>query len=72
MINNGSSVTQSVGGNTVFWDTSSAGNSAITNNGGTVVGGGGGVTIFFNSSTAAGATITLHRRTRRSWSFHSV
>jgi autotransporter-associated beta strand protein len=50
----------SFGGTTVFWDTSSAGNSAITNNGGTIVGGGGGVTLFVDSATAGAATVTCN------------
>src|SRR4029450_5081345 len=54
--NNGAII--SVGGETAFFDMSTAGSATITNNGGTVSGAGGGFTRFFNMSTAGSATIT--------------
>jgi hypothetical protein len=61
--NNGGTVFGAGGGNTQFFDTSTAGSGTFTNNGVTFSGAGGGVTAFFGTDathfpTAGSATIT--------------
>src|SRR5437773_7156483 len=56
--NNGGAVSGTNGGETLFFNTSTADHATITNNGGTVSGTNGGVTEFVNTSTADHASIT--------------
>ena len=55
-VNNGGTVLQGFGGQTVFNDSSTAANGTFTNNGGAVAGSAGGNTLFADKSTAANGT----------------
>src|SRR6266404_3264713 len=56
--NNGATLSGGGGGETAFFDTSTADHGTMTNNGGTVSGAFGGFTSFSNFSTAGNATFT--------------
>lgn len=58
--NEGADVSGELGGETEFFNTSTAGNATLIANGGTTTGAGGGMIVFHDSSTAGNATLTAN------------